>query len=385
MPKLLINGWFWGRTDTGSGQYLHGLIWKLYKALPDWQIMLLVPPIYGDYRLPPPPPTVQKVRAPLPGWAVNAQLVKLAWEQKVFPKWAKCMHADVAFVPYWGSPKRSPVPVAVTIHDMIPVLLDDYASGMLARAYTRLVSNSARQADAILTVSQSAADDIIRLLEVPADRVHVTYESLGAPHAPVEDEDELARIREQYELPERYLFYLGGFDPRKNVPLMLRAYARARKLRPDLPPLVIAGRLPGPKDKWFTDPRPIITELGLEEIAQVLGFVPDAHKPALYTMADLFLFPSRYEGFGMPPLEAMACGTPALVADNSSLPEITGGIVPPVPTDDEEAYARAILATLDNPPDPAALIAQANRFTWKKTAAHTAEVIRALAEKDALG
>ncbi len=382
MPKLLINGWFWGRTDTGSGQYLHGLLWELYKALPDWQIMLLVPPIYGDYRLPPPPPTVQKVRAPLPGWAVNAQLVKLSWEQKVFPRWTKCLHADVAFVPYWGSPRRSPAPVAVTIHDMIPVLLEDYASGMLARAYTWLVSKSARRADAILTVSQSAADDIIRLLEVPADKVHVTYESLGAPHAPVEDEEELVRIREQYDLPERYLFYLGGFDPRKNVPLMLRAYARARQLRPDLPDLVIAGKLPDPKDRWFTDPRPIITALGLQDHVRVLGFVPDAHKPALYTMTELFLFPSRYEGFGMPPLEAMACGAPALVADNSSLPEITGGIVQPVPTDDEEAYARAILDVLDNLPDRDLLIARARAFTWEDAASRTAAVIRALAGVD---
>jgi glycosyltransferase involved in cell wall biosynthesis len=88
----------------------------------------------------------------------------------------------------------------------------------------------------------------------------------------------------------------------------------------------------------------------------------------------------------MPPLEAMACGTPALVADNSSLPEITGGIVPPAPTDDEEAYARAIIATLDNPPDPQALIHRANYFTWKKTAAQTAEVIRKLAgEKSSVG
>jgi len=379
LPKLLINAWFWGRTDTGSGQYLHGLIWELYKALPDWQIIMLTPPIYGDYRLPAPPPTVQKIRAPLPGWAINAQLVKLAWEQRIFPRWTAGLHADVAFVPYWGSPLRSPAPVAVTIHDMIPLLLQDYASGMLARAYTWLVSKSARSADAILTVSQSAAADIIRLLEVPADKVHVTYESLGAPHAPVTEEADQAFIREHYKLPERYLFYLGGFDPRKNVPLMLRAYARARSLRPGLPPLVIAGKLPDPKDKWFTDPRPIAAALGLEEHVRVLGFVPDAHKPALYTMTDLFLFPSRYEGFGMPPLEAMACGAPALAADNSSLPEITGGITPLVPTDDEEAYARAILATLDAPPAAAALIAQANRFTWQKTAAHTAEVIRALA------
>ena len=381
MRKLLINGWFWGRTDTGSGQYLHGLIWHLARELKDWQIAMLIPPIYGDYRLPAPPPGVQKIRAPLPFWAVNAQLTKLAWEQTVFPRWARCVHADVAFVPYWASPLRSPVPVAVTIHDMIPALLDDYASGLLARAYTWLVSKSARKADAILTVSQSAGDDIVRLLDVPADKVHVTYESLGVPHAPVTDEDELDKVRAAYDLPERYLFYLGGFDPRKNVPLMLKAYARARELRAGLPPLLVAGRLPDPKDKWATDPRPIIEELGLGEHVRTLGFVPDSHKPALYTLADLFLFPSRYEGFGMPPLEAMACGTPALVADNSSLPEIIGNLVPPVPTDDVEAFAQAIWQTLDAPPAAQDLIAQAQRFTWEDTAAKTAQILRDLAEK----
>jgi glycosyltransferase involved in cell wall biosynthesis len=379
MRKLLINGWFWGRTDTGSGQYLHGLIWELYKVLPEWQIIILTPPIYGDYRLPQPPPTVQKVRAPLPHWAVNAQLIKLAWEQRVMPHWAQLLHADVLFVPYWASPIRSPAPVAVTIHDMIPLILEDYASGLLARAYTWLVSRSARQAEAILTVSQSAARDIIRLLDVPEERVHVTYESLGAPHAPVTDPDELERIRQHYELPPRFLFYLGGFDPRKNVDLLLRAYARARSLRPDLPPLVIAGRLPEPGAPWFTDPRPLIRALDLADRVQLLGFVPDAHKPALYTLADLFLFPSRYEGFGMPPLEAMACGTPAIVADNSSLPEITGGVTPLVPTGDEEALARAILDTLDAPPPADALIARAREFTWERAARLTAEVIERIA------
>jgi glycosyltransferase involved in cell wall biosynthesis len=381
MRKLLINGWFWGRTDTGSGQYLHGLIWHLARALDDWQLVMLIPPIYGDYRLPAPPPGVQKIRAPLPFWAINAQLVKLAWEQKVFPRWARCVHADVAFVPYWASPLRIDIPVAVTIHDMIPVLLEHYASGLLARAYTRLVSKSAQNAEAIFTVSQSAAKDIAHLLSIPPDKIHVTYESLGVPHAPVTNEDELARIRAEYDLPERYLFYLGGFDPRKNVPLLLEAYARARKSRPGLPPLLIAGKLPNPKNTWFTDPRPIIQRLELSDHVRTLGFVPDSHKPALYTLAELFLFPSRYEGFGMPPLEAMACGTPALVADNSSLPEITGGIVATIPTDDTDALARAIWATLDAPPAPQALIDQANRFSWEDTAARTVAVLRALANR----
>jgi glycosyltransferase involved in cell wall biosynthesis len=206
--------------------------------------------------------------------------------------------------------------------------------------------------------------------------VHVTYESLGVPHAPVTDADELARVRQRYALPEHYLLYLGGFDPRKNVPLLVRAYGRARTMRRELPPLLIAGKLPDVDDDWSTDPRPLIARLDLEEHTRTLGFVPDRDKPALYTLADLFLFPSRYEGFGLPPLEAMTCGTPALVSDSSSLPEVVGDTLPPVPVGDEQALAQAVLDTLDHPPDPAILLNQAARFSWKETAVMTAASVQ---------
>ncbi len=380
--KLLINGWFWGQTTTGSGQYLHGLLRHLPAALPGWEITILLPQLTdvgatpAVAHLPPAPAGTRIMRANLPPYARGPQLFKLAWEQRVFPAACKQLTADVAFVPYWGSPIRPPCRTLVTIHDLIPVLLDDYASKPTARAYTWLVGRSAKQADAVLTVSQSARDDIVQHLGIPASRVHVTYEGLGVPHAPVTDEDELARVRQLYDLPTRYLFYLGGFDPRKNVPLLIRAYGRAKTMRPDIPPLLVAGKLPSPGDTWATDPRPIIAELGLEEHVRTLGFVPDQDKPALYTLAELFLFPSRYEGFGLPPLEAMTCGTPALVSDSSSLPEVVGDTVPPAPVGDENAFAQAILATLDNPPGPDILLNQAARFSWQETAAKTAASIR---------
>ena len=399
--KLLINGWFWGQTTTGSGQYLHGLLRHLPAALPGWEITLLLPQRAGRPQEPalslskghaptdtatvgatlavarPPAPAGTRIMsADLPPYARGARLFKLAWEQRVFPAWCKQLDADVALVPYWGSPIRPPCPTLVTIHDLIPLLLDDYASKPTARAYAWLVGRSAKRADGVLTVSQSAGDDIVQHLGIPAERVHVTYEGLGVPHAPVTDASELERVRQRYDLPARYLFYLGGFDPRKNVPLLIRAYGRARTSRPDLPPLFVAGKLPGPGDDWATDPRPIIAELGLRDHVRTLGFVPDQDKPALYTLADLFLFPSRYEGFGLPPLEAMACGTPALVSDSSSLPEVVGDTVAPVPVGDERALAQAILDTLDYPPDPGILLNQAARFSWEETAAKTAESVR---------
>lgn len=378
-PHLVVNGWFWGQTTTGSGQYLHGLLRYLPAALPGWQITLLLPAFASQPAVAEPgPPGVVLVPTPLPRLARGPRLVKLVWEQYTFPAWCRRLQAGVAFIPYWGSPYRLPCPTVVTIHDLIPLLLADYATLPTARAYTWLVSQSARRASAVLTVSQAAGRNIVEHLGIATKRVIVTYEGLGAAHARVADAAELARVRAVYDLPPAYLLYLGGFDPRKNVPLLMRAYALARKLRPDLPPLLIAGRLPEPGASWFTDPLPLIAELGLGQSIRTLGFIPDADKPSLYTLASLFLFPSRYEGFGLPPLEAMACGAPALVSNSSSLPEVVGETLPPVPVDDENALAHAILAALDHPPDPTVLLAQAARFRWEDAATRTASVIEQL-------
>lgn len=380
-PCLLVNGWFWGQSTTGSGQYLHGLLKHLPAALPDWRILLLRPQ-HAPPGLPlaeveiPPPPGVIEQRVPWPRWARGPRLIKLLWEQITVPSWFRKLQADVLWTPYWGSPLFVAGPSVVTIHDLIPLLLPDYANKPTARAYTWLVGRSARRSAAILTVSLSAASDIQRHLHIPAQRIHVTYEALGSPHAPVRDPTRLTQVRQRYHLPSRYLLYLGGFDPRKNVPLLLRAYHQASQQNPTLPPLLLAGKIPRPTDVWFTDPRPIIAALGLQEKARPLGFVADADKPALYTLADLFIFPSRYEGFGLPPLEALACATPALVSDSSSLPEIVADTLPPVPVGDEQALAQAILHALAHPPDPRLLLAQAARFSWQKTAAHTASVLK---------
>jgi len=189
----------------------------------------------------------------------------------------------------------------------------------------------------------------------------------------------LAAIRQKYALPERYLLYLGGFDQRKNVYTVLRAFALLSNKQRQAK-LVIAGKLPGRDSPLFPDPRHLVRELELEESVIFTGWVAEEDKPALLSGAAAFVFPSLYEGFGLPALEAMACGIPVVASNRSSLPEVVGegGIL--VEPTDVEALAEAMEVLLADDALRAELrqraLAQAAKFSWKQTALETLAVYR---------
>ncbi len=211
------------------------------------------------------------------------------------------------------------------MHDLIPVLLPLYRGGMLQRVYTALVSRTARRAAAVLTDSEASKRDIVAHLGIPAARVHAIHLAADPRFRPVTDPVELARVRAKYGLPDApFLLYLGGFDARKNVGRMIEAYARMtrrwttdhRLLNTDYrqssmvnrpPPLVIAGQLPTVDTAFTPDPRPVAAQLGVDDCVHCIGWVDEADKPALYSLALATVFVSEYEGFGLPVLEAMAC------------------------------------------------------------------------------
>ncbi len=213
-------------------------------------------------------------------------------------------------MPYWAAPLWAPCPVVVTIHDLIPRLLPAYRGGLLPRAYTWLVSRSAQRARLVLTDSRASQQDIITHLHIPPARVRVTHLAPGASFHRVTEPARLAAVRARYHLPARFVLYLGGFDARKNVSALLHAFGRAvqqQTLAPDVM-LVIAGRLPATDSAFAPDPRPLAASLGIEARVVFTGWVDEADKPALYSLAEVFVFPSLYEGFGLTPLEALACG-----------------------------------------------------------------------------
>ena len=286
--------------------------------------------------------------------------------------------------PYWASPLFSRIPGVVTVHDLIPALLPAYRGGVLGKAYNLLVRASARRAAYVLTDSQAARQDILRHLHIAPHRVEAIHLAAEARFRPIHDPTALNRVRHKYELPCSYLLYLGGFDVRKNVSGILRAFARLDGTETRL---VIAGQLPRQDSGLFPDPRRIATELGILDRVLFTGWVDEEDKPALYSGAVAFLFPSLYEGFGLPPLEAMSCGTPVIASDRSSLPEVVGNGGLCVDPENATAMAEAMRALTTNVTLRRELreasLAQAERFSWQRCAQATMETYQRVSARKA--
>jgi glycosyltransferase involved in cell wall biosynthesis len=381
---VAVNGWFWGQLATGSGQYLHALAQHLPQIEGSASYTLVLPKArfpdgpLASFAI---PDTWQSLRVGTPFDRVNQNMAKVWFEQVAFPRACRLAKADLAFVPYWGSPGWQPCRTAVTVHDLIPLMLPAYRGGVSQRLYTRLVSWTAQRAGVVLTDSQSSRQDIIRYLHIPKERIHAVLLAADEQYRPITDPAELQRVQQKYHLPSRFILYLGGFDVRKNVPRLLRAYARflregdrasdlgglGRPLRSDSAPfLIIAGKLPAADTEFAPDPRRVVAEEGIVDQVQFTGWVDEADKPALYSLASAFVFPSLYEGFGLPVAEAAACGTPVLTSNRSSLPEVDPAALLVDPEDDDAlAQGIAQILTAQRTPGNGRGWQQVAQETWR--------------------
>jgi glycosyltransferase involved in cell wall biosynthesis len=369
---VAINGFFWDRPDTGSGQYLVQLTRHLLQGEPELQVTILYPDLGRKPNL-----TLSHRCSWRPVAARTGDLGKVLFEQVGFPRACRRLGADLIHVPYWGSPLRSPAPTVVTVHDLIPLVLRDYRGGPLARLYTSLVAAAARGAQHVITDSYASKADVVARLSIPAGRVTTVHLAAGERFEPgPADPAVLAR----YSLPEGYVLYLGGFDLRKNVTGLLHAYSFVGPAIGDRHPLVLAGRLPHDVSRRFPDIQGLIDQLEVSDWVRVTGFVDEADKLAIYRAAVAVVQVSRYEGFGLTALEAMACGKPVVVSDRSSLPEVVGPAGFAVDPDDIRGIAGAIIACaiqddLREELGQRALV-QAARFSWTRAARQTLGVYR---------
>ena len=235
------------------------------------------------------------------------------------------------------------------------------------------VRRTAKKAAKIATVSEYSRQDLLDIYKLPPEKVVVTYngvESSFTPQPSVPNEAE--EVRKRFGVSRDFLLAVGSLQPRKNLVRLIRAYARLRSEREDFrPQLVIVGR-----KLWLTSE--IFDEVKRQRWADdviLTGYVADEDLPALYRAARAFVYPSLFEGFGLPPLEAMASGTPVVTSDVSSLPEVTAGAALLIDPNDERALANALIEIMSNDRLRAELrekgLAQAKKFTWRDAAEKT--------------
>jgi glycosyltransferase involved in cell wall biosynthesis len=274
---------------------------------------------------------------------------------------------------HYTRPLFLPCASVVTFHDLTFFLFPQLHTRSKRLFFPAAMRISARKANALAAVSENTRQDAIRLLAVPPQKIFTTPLGVSEDFRPVRDASLSEAVRGRYNLPQRFILYVGLVEPRKNLPLLLSAYKKLEVLS-KIPPLVIVGRLGWMYQEVFRQ----VEILQLKEKVLFAGYVPIADLPIVYNLADMFVYPSIYEGFGLPPLEAMACGTPVVTTAVSSMPEHVGDAGVLVPPQDEQALSQAMFEVLANQElrDQLAVKGpqQAARYTWKRTAQATLEV-----------
>ncbi|HTR81637.1 MAG TPA: glycosyltransferase family 1 protein [Bacteroidota bacterium] len=333
--NIAIDGRTIAQRKTGVGMYAERLVQALLQCDPrnQYHLFLIEP---NDHIAAP-----NLTKHMIVGY--ERALLNRYWENFILPKEIRRHKIDIFFDPAYALPffirfgralSGIPLPASfryffnahrkvkyvVTIHDVISRVYPEHFTPKMKMWQRFFLWNAQRSADRVIADSQSTRNDILRFYPSYKDRISVIYPDLSDSFHIVSDRTALASVRSRYSLPEKFILYVGTIEPRKNIQAVAAAYR-------DLPPeiqsryeLVIGGNIGWYAEKILDE----IKSYNLENRVHLIGYVDDAHIPALFSMASVFVFPSLYEGFGYPPLEAMACGVPVVSSDRSSLPEAVG-------------------------------------------------------------
>jgi glycosyltransferase involved in cell wall biosynthesis len=296
------------------------------------------------------------------------RLERLALSAEIAPWRLDLFHAPDCIPPRWGARR-----VVVTVHDLGFLRYPEALTADSRRHYASHIRAAVSQADAVIADSRATQRDLVNLLSVPADRIAVVPLGVDDVYRPLPAQETNA-VLSRVGLEPGYVLFVGTFEPRKNIAGLCEAYARVRRLLPEAPPLVLAGH----RGWLFEATMARVERLGLGPHVRLLHDVADADLPALYNGAAVFALASHHEGFGLPVLEAMACGVPCVVSDRGSLPEVGGGVAVEIDPDDPDAMAGALARVLTDTALREDLrrrgLDRAAAFSWTQTARATLEV-----------
>lgn len=354
------------KNSAGTGVYIRSLVSVWQKNNPDVQLLL-----YAHNR--PSQMDLGKKKNVLK--RILNGFRDIFWMQIILPIKLIRDRVDVLFCPAFLGPVFSPCPKVINILDLsfirYPQVIDRLYRFFLKCQLPLVISN----ANVILGISELSKKEIVELFKISPEKVKVTYLACGPEYKVIEDPQQIENIKKKYSLPEKFIIHVGTLEPRKNIPNLISAFGILKKNNLFEHKLAIVGGRGWYYEKIFEK----VTELKLEKEVIFTGFVPEKDLPLLYNAADVFVFPSIYEAFSMPILEAMACGCPVICSRAASLPEIGGEAAVYFNPQNPEEIAAAILKVVSNENLKKELslkgLAQAQKFSWEKAAAETLKVL----------
>ncbi len=336
---------------TGFGFYVDSLTQALQKIAGDDQFSLFYPGQEADLSMP----------------------QRFWWDQVALPSKATKAHIDLLHQPAFSVPVLYPGRKVVTIHDVISLFYTDIPF-FSRQFYSKWMPFSYHFADHFITSSEHTRRDVMSRLNIPADKITVVYLAASEEYRHAVTRQELDRVARTYHLNAPYILNVGTINPRKNLEFLVRVFAEVKHNHHIPHQLVITGKKGWHYDQLFK----LVHDLGLTEDVIFTGYVEDGDKSALYHGADLFVFPSLYEGFGLPPLEAMSCGIPTISSNTSSLPEVIGEGGITLSPHDEALWVKAMTQVLTDKTLHTELgqkaKKQAKQFSWERCARETLAV-----------
>lgn len=329
--KIGINASFARKPDTGIGQVTVNFLKELIRQNSRHEFFLyLEEDLPKDFKL----PRGFHTRVFLPIWKRDDLVRKIWWEKKLLPDKARKDKCDV-FVSLYQSATVLPKDVKhiMVVHDIVPKLFSEYLGNARKKYYWSLTEEAIKKTDKILAVSRQSEKDLIRHLGISPKKISVAYIDAGENYKKKVSEIQSRKILKRYKLKPGYILGGGGLEVRKNVEGVIRAYKilldenKKRKFSSEFPKLVIYGKLIPRLAPLITDAEKLVKELNLTRSVKLLDLVPEKDLPAIFKNSLMFVYPSFYEGFGLPVLEAMNQGAPVVTAKTSSLPEVGGDSV----------------------------------------------------------
>jgi glycosyltransferase involved in cell wall biosynthesis len=277
--------------------------------------------------------------------------------------------------PHYVLPPLVSCPSVVTIHDCIHLMFPQYLPNRLAHAYARMaITLASRRAKRVLTVSESSKRDILRFVDVPPDKIDVIYNAYDERFGVEPREEDVVRVRERYQLHDEFVLYAGNVKPHKNLERLIEAFYLVRKQGLDHLKLVLIGD----EISKYAALRRAVHSHQLHKYVRFLGYLPEETLAVMYRLAAVFVFPSLYEGFGLPPLEAMASGTPVVTSNVSSLPEVAGDAAVLIDPYDPHSIADGIQRVLCDETLRRDLrakgLVRAQQFSWEASVSRVREI-----------